>query len=95
MTRLIDADTLKATVMSKTDGMEDLWDTAGVLNMINNAPTVEYPFYQEAYQTGYEEGYENCTKDVIHSIAKQYSEHNELVPSWLHISNMREADDEL
>ena len=26
------------------------------LNTINNAPTVEYPFYQEAYQTGYEEG---------------------------------------
>lgn len=24
--------------------------------LIDNAPTVEYPFYQEAYQTGYEEG---------------------------------------
>lgn len=24
--------------------------------MVDNAPTVEYPFYQEAYQTGYEEG---------------------------------------
>ena len=24
--------------------------------IIDNAPTVEYPFYQEAYQTGYEEG---------------------------------------
>jgi hypothetical protein len=23
---------------------------------IDNAPTVEYPFYQEAYQSGYEEG---------------------------------------
>lgn len=23
---------------------------------LDNAPTVEYPFYQEAYQTGYEEG---------------------------------------
>ena len=26
------------------------------LNTIDNAPTVEYPFYREAYQTGYEEG---------------------------------------
>lgn len=24
--------------------------------VIDNAPTVNYPFYQEAYQTGYEEG---------------------------------------
>ena len=28
-----------------------------IIDLINNAPTVEYPFYQEAYQTGYEEGY--------------------------------------
>ena len=27
-----------------------------VLQFIDNAPAVEYPFYQEAYQTGYEEG---------------------------------------
>lgn len=27
-----------------------------VLKIIDNAPTVSYPFYQEAYQTGYEEG---------------------------------------
>ena len=27
-----------------------------VFMAIDNAPTVEYPFYQEAYQTGYEEG---------------------------------------
>ena len=26
-----------------------------VLKIIDNAPTVEYPFYAEAYQTGYEE----------------------------------------
>ena len=25
-------------------------------DFIDNAPTVEYPFYQEAYQSGYEEG---------------------------------------
>ena len=27
-----------------------------IIDIIDNAPTVEYPFYQEAYQTGYEEG---------------------------------------
>ena len=27
-----------------------------ILTYIDNAPAVEYPFYQEAYQTGYEEG---------------------------------------
>jgi len=58
---------------------------AEVILTINNAQTVEYPFYQEAYQTGYEEGKE----DVIHSIATQYSEHNELVPIWLRIGDMK------
>ena len=29
---------------------------AEVILTINNAPTVKYPFYAEAYQTGYEEG---------------------------------------
>lgn len=28
-------------------------------------------------------------EDVIHSIAKQYSEHNELVPIWLSIGDMK------
>ena len=32
------------------------WFYTDVLDHIDNAPTVEYPFYQEAYQTGYEEG---------------------------------------
>ena len=39
--RLIDADELKETVFSKSDTMEDTWDTAGVLNLINNAQTVK------------------------------------------------------
>ena len=34
------------------------------LYQIDNAPTVEYPFYQEAYQTGYEEGYEKAKKEL-------------------------------
>ena len=41
--KLIDADELKKVIFSKSDSMEDLWDTAGVLNAINNAPTVEPP----------------------------------------------------
>ncbi len=59
--------------------------TLAFIQIINNAPTVEYPFYQEAYQTGYEEGKE----DVIHSIAKQYNAHNELVPIWLSIGDLK------
>lgn len=27
-----------------------------IIGLIDNAPSVEYPFYAEAYQTGYEEG---------------------------------------
>lgn len=38
--RLIDANALKEVVFSKSDGMEDLWDTAGVCNLIDNAPTI-------------------------------------------------------
>ena len=41
MTRLIDADALKEVIFSKSDSMEDLWDTAGILNLINSTPTVE------------------------------------------------------
>ena len=39
--RLIDADALKELIQSKSNGPEDLWDTMGVLNAINNTPTVE------------------------------------------------------
>lgn len=41
MTRLIDADTLKNEIHNKSAGPEDLWDTMGILNLINKAPTVE------------------------------------------------------
>lgn len=57
--RLIDADALKKAIgdlygltfeemteLSKTYGMEDLWDTSGVLNAIDNAPTVEQKYYE-------------------------------------------------
>lgn len=64
-----------------------------IIDEIDNAPT-EGAIYIEMYNKGYMSGYENCKKDVIHSIVKQYNEHNELVPSWLHIGNMREEDDD-
>ena len=63
MTRLIDADALKTTdtyalVNNKTDenGISFAPMRCVLKKDIDNAPTVDYPFYQEAYQTGYEEG---------------------------------------
>lgn len=53
--RLIDADALKEEI-SKNKKVAGRF-IEGVLMLIDNAPAVEYPFYQEAYQTGYEEGY--------------------------------------
>lgn len=40
-----------------------------ILTIIDNAPSVEYPFYAEAYQTGYEEGKNERTQGewVYHS----------------------------
>ena len=48
--RLIDANAL----LSQIPTIEDEYKF--VRKLIENAPTVEYPFYAEAYQTGYEEG---------------------------------------
>ena len=39
------------------EGIEPKTLFAQIMHDIDNAPAVEYPFYQEAYQTGYEEGY--------------------------------------
>lgn len=50
--RLIDADALKEEVNKKK-----VVGRFNTIMLIDNAPTVEYPFYQDAYQTGYEEGY--------------------------------------
>lgn len=38
---LISRSELKKLIFSKSNGMEDLWDTAGILNLINNTPAVE------------------------------------------------------
>jgi len=55
-----------------------------LIELIDNAPTIS-DRYAEGYQTGFEEAKEK----IIHSIAKQYSEHNELVPIWLSIGDMK------
>lgn len=83
--RLIDADTLKEEVKTLfcPDGYKIM-----MLQRIDNAPTVEYPFYQEAYQTGYEEGknerpqgeFVEMLKDRIECVCKycQMNKHCEL-----------------
>ena len=56
---LIDAEALKKAVEQEYNETLDGIVKFGIekaYNLIDNAPTVEYPFYQEAYQTGYEEG---------------------------------------
>lgn len=68
--RLIDADALKEVIFSKTNGMEDLWDTAGVLNAINNAPTVKgyknviVGGMNNPYNAGYMEGIRQAYKEL-------------------------------
>lgn len=69
----------------------------GILSLIANAPAVEYTF-EEAFQKTVCENKLYCPArpqsewvrkvDVIQSIAKQYSDHNELVPMWLRISDI-------
>lgn len=58
--RLIDADKLKEEFYNRKRTPDDMKymrvPVEVVYQFIDNAPTVEYPFYQEAYQTGYEEG---------------------------------------
>ena len=60
--RLIDVDVLKERVNRAIDYAVDEFDKGyniGIqkaVDLIDNAPTVEYPFYKEAYQTGFEEG---------------------------------------
>ena len=67
---------------------------------IDNAPTVnlEKASFMEGYNYGCDDGkrfYERPQgewvrkEDIIHYIATQYSEHNELVPIWLSIGDLK------
>lgn len=51
--RLIDADELKECFRWSEVCRLSIKE---INKIIDDEPTVEYPFYQEAYQTGYEEG---------------------------------------
>ena len=59
--RLIDADAVinELEEMANNEWNISVGSSKGLndaIDVIDNIPTVEYPFYQEAYQTGYEEG---------------------------------------
>ena len=54
--------------------------------LIDNAPTVDAIVNTIEVRP---QGELLRKEDVIHSIAKQYSEHNELVPIWLSIADMK------
>lgn len=60
-------------------------------NAIDNAPTVEpdneYGAIQ--YSNGFNDGFTTAKDTIIQNIAKQYSEHNELVPEWLSIGDLK------
>lgn len=80
---LISRSELKKAIMFKTGILEETWEQLydSVLEEIDNAPTVNYPFYQEAYQTGYEEGKnerlqvtvfaENASKEELEDFKKE------------------------
>ena len=74
---------------------------AGILNVIYNAPAVT-PDKIQALMSDYliyrceperPQGEWVRKEDIIHSIAKQYSEHNELVPIWLSIGDLKGGAD--
>lgn len=46
------------------------YDKYDFLEAIDNASTVEYPFYQEAYQTGYEEAKKKLERQQGEEISK-------------------------
>jgi len=70
---LISREALRKVIFSKTDGMEDLWDTAGVLNVINNAPTVLH----DNYSMGYQDGVKKVNSDTI-----KFNKIKALIDNW-------------
>ena len=53
--KLIDADALKEKLNEVFETVEVVTFN-DIIAIIDNATTIEYPFYQEAFQSGYEEG---------------------------------------
>ena len=96
--RLIDADALiKQFELCRLSKNE-------IYQIIHESPTVEErPTINckdcDGYEAGYSAGLKDAEKpqgewvrkeDIIHYIATQYSEHNELVPVWLNIGDIRQ-----
>ena len=73
--KLIDGDALKKAISNHP--LIDFTDD-DLFKLIDNAPTVEYPFYAEAYQTGYEEGIGDLN-NAINMIKSVCKEHNACV----------------
>lgn len=82
MTRLIDADLLKKAIQD--NGYSHYYE---IFAIIDNAPTADD--WQKYSDNLWKNAYKKGKEDVIHSIAEQYSEHNELVPIWLSIGDIR------
>ena len=85
--RLIDANALKEHIKK----VEDCESAYTICSYIDNAPTVEpdneYGAIQ--YSNGFNDGFTTAKDTIIQNIVKQYSAHNELVPEWLSIGDMR------
>jgi len=68
-------DLISRSELKKEFGYTDEWYKGRtVCAIIDNAPTVEYPFYAEAYQTGYEEAKEELDKPIGQIFMKDITE---------------------
>lgn len=73
-------DLISRKALIREIGRTDEWYKGRTIcNIIDNAPTAPDRPQGEWVRK----------EDVIHSIAKQYSEHNELVPIWLSIGDIK------
>lgn len=88
-------DTINVNDITKSEWYEGYAACVQVLSeLIDNAPSAEEitnEDIQQAIKEGFANGYEMAKEKIIHSIAKQYSEHNELVPMWLSIGDIKDG----
>lgn len=92
---LISREALKEKLQARYDNGEEDFDKGynigleAAIDLIDNAPTVPLQNEQITWEQGYECGYHQAKEDAIRRIAKQYSEHHELIPEWLSVGDMR------
>ena len=76
-----------------TDIYDEVIDTAIKALKDNVRPQSDFEItnedIQQAIKEGFANGYEMAKEKIIHSIAEQYSAHNELVPIWLSIGDIK------